>query len=231
MTKKEQAPEAQPQLQGGLDVLLNPGSMAVIGASQDVNRIGGLVLDNALRNGFDPKRRIWRKIHLGIDEEPWRTMPSKSRITTSGMPLCCPFFCRKFRPISKSRQWRQMVHTIRATAMTPLRTVEYMLSSRPARMPGHGSQPPARNEAVLASKYLGRVLWRRWSRYHRQSRVEAKMHCLKLLGQCLMARDFDRQVAEIQIRVAVLNGYTALGIPDTLPQAKSARGKGKLTLN
>jgi len=46
------------------------------------------------------------------------------------------------------------------------------------------------------------------------------MHCVKLLGvkllgQNLMARDFERQVAEIQIRVAVLNRYTALGIPVT----------------
>jgi len=30
-----------------------------------------------------------------------------------------------------------------------------------------------------------------------------------------MARDFDRQVAEIQVRIAILNGYTALGIPVT----------------
>ena len=43
------------------------------------------------------------------------------------------------------------------------------------------------------------------------------MHCLKLMGQSLMARDFDRQVAEIQIRIAVLNRYTALGIPVTEP--------------
>jgi hypothetical protein len=41
------------------------------------------------------------------------------------------------------------------------------------------------------------------------------MHCLKLLGQRMAARDFDRQVAEFQIRVAVLNGFTALGIPVT----------------
>jgi hypothetical protein len=54
------------------------------------------------------------------------------------------------------------------------------------------------------------------------------MHCVKLLGQRLpymvcrqtvtgqrIARDFDRQIAEFQIRVAVLNGYTALGIPVT----------------
>lgn len=73
----------------------------------------------------------------------------------------------------------------------------------------------ARNEALRAAKYLGPALWRRWSGYHRRSRVESKMNCIKLLGQSIMARDFDRQVAELQVRIAVLNGYTALGIPVT----------------
>lgn len=41
------------------------------------------------------------------------------------------------------------------------------------------------------------------------------MHCMKLLGQRLMARDFDRQVAEVQVRIAIMNGFTALGIPVT----------------
>jgi hypothetical protein len=39
---------------------------------------------------------------------------------------------------------------------------------------------------------------------------------MKLFGQRLAARDFDRQVAEIQIRAALLNGFTALGIPKTV---------------
>jgi hypothetical protein len=30
-----------------------------------------------------------------------------------------------------------------------------------------------------------------------------------------MARDFDRQVAEVQVRTAVLNRFTALGTPFT----------------
>jgi hypothetical protein len=30
-----------------------------------------------------------------------------------------------------------------------------------------------------------------------------------------MARNFDRQVAELQVRIAVLNGHTALGIAVT----------------
>jgi hypothetical protein len=54
------------------------------------------------------------------------------------------------------------------------------------------------------------------------------MHCMKLLGLSLMARGFERQVAEIQILIAVLNRYTVLGIPITEPVwAKSVWGKGQ----
>jgi hypothetical protein len=84
----------------------------------------------------------------------------------------------------------------------------------------------ARSEALRVSKRFGRTIWRRWSGYHRRSCVEIKMHCVKLLGQRLMARDFDRQVAEFQLSVAVLNGYTALGIPSRRSQVRSVRGKG-----
>ena len=41
------------------------------------------------------------------------------------------------------------------------------------------------------------------------------MHCVKLPSQRLMAQDFNCQVAEVQLRVAVLNSFTALGIPVT----------------
>jgi hypothetical protein len=50
---------------------------------------------------------------------------------------------------------------------------------------------------------------------------------MKLLGQRLMARDFDRQIAEVQIRIAVMNGYTALGIPVTETVEWIRLGKGK----
>ena len=73
----------------------------------------------------------------------------------------------------------------------------------------------ARNEALRASKHLARAIWQDWSGYHSRSRAETKMHCMKLLGQRLMARNFDRQIAEIQVRTAIMNGYTALGIPVT----------------
>ena len=42
------------------------------------------------------------------------------------------------------------------------------------------------------------------------------MNCVKRLGQGIMAREFDRQVAELQIRTSILNRFTALGTPETI---------------
>ena len=39
------------------------------------------------------------------------------------------------------------------------------------------------------------------------------MHCVKLLGHRLIARDFDRRAAEFRFRVVILNGVTAVGTP------------------
>lgn len=54
------------------------------------------------------------------------------------------------------------------------------------------------------------------------------MHCVKLLGQRLMTRDFDREVAELQVRAAVLNGNTALGIPVTEATGYLRLGEGEV---
>ena len=86
-------------------------------------------------------------------------------------------------------------------------------------MPWKKDSPGAagRNEALRAIKRLGRTLWRKWSGYHRRSRAETKMNCMKLLGQKLAAQDFDRQTAELHTRIAILNRFTALGVPVTQP--------------
>lgn len=68
-----------------------------------------------------------------------------------------------------------------------------------------------RNELLKTVKRLGRSIWKNWSGYHRRSLVESKMHCIKLLGDKLKARNFSSQVNEIHARVAVLNKFTELG--------------------
>lgn len=80
----------------------------------------------------------------------------------------------------------------------------------------------ARNEAVQACLRLGRRLWKKWSGYHRRSLEETKMHCFKRLGERVMARTFARQVAELHVRVALLNRFTQLGRPATVPVATEA---------
>ena len=74
----------------------------------------------------------------------------------------------------------------------------------------------ARNAIFHATRRLGRTIWKKWSGYHRRSLVETKMRCFQLLGERVMARDFDRQVAELQVRAVILNRFTRLGTPTTV---------------
>ena len=96
----------------------------------------------------------------------------------------------------------------RAAAVIPPRT-----NGRPWRERTAGAR--ARNEALRASRRFGRTIWRRWSGYHRRSLVEARCAASSSQAERVAARDFDRQVAELQIRAAILNRFTALGTPLT----------------
>ena len=79
-----------------------------------------------------------------------------------------------------------------------------------------------RNEAIRACKRFGWHLWKKWSGYHRRSLVETKMHCFKRLGERVTARTFERQVVELHVRVALLNRFSQIGRPQTVPVAAVA---------
>lgn len=74
---------------------------------------------------------------------------------------------------------------------------------------------PARTGGNWTRK-LGRSIWKKWSGYHRRSLVETQMGCFKRLGERVMARDFQRQVTELQVRASILNRFTSLGTPETV---------------
>jgi transposase len=174
---------------------------------------------NARKHG-GPKRRVWRKIHLGIDEE---TLEVRAVEITGSHIGDAPILPDLLSQIPAE----EGIASVTADGAYDTRKCYDAIADRGtnAVIPPRKNAKPwktvtagavAGNEALRASKYLDRAIWRNSSGYHRRSRVETKMHFMKLLGQRLMARDFDRQVAEVQIRVAVMNGYTALGIPVTL---------------
>jgi hypothetical protein len=173
---------------------------------------------NARKHG-GAKRRIWRKVHLGIDE---KTLEIRAVEFTSSDIGDAPMLPELLDQIPLDQE----IGSVTADGAYDTRKCHDTIADRGAHavIPPRKNAKPwkpgsagaiARNEALRASKRLGRKIWRKWSGYHRRSRAETKMHCMKLLGQRLMAREPDRQVAELQVRVAVMNGFTALGIPVT----------------
>ena len=173
---------------------------------------------NARKHGA-AKRRVWRKIHIGIDEQTLEIRAAEFTTSDVGDAPVLPELLDQIPP-------DQEIASVTAEGAFATRKCHDAIAARGAAaiMPPRKNGKPwkadsagaiARNEALRASRRFGRTIWRRWSGYHRRSRAETKMHCVKLLGQRLTARDFDRQVAEFQVRVAVLNGFTALGIPVT----------------
>ncbi len=91
-----------------------------------------------------------------------------------------------------------------ATAIIPI-----CKNGRPRKEDGPAAA--ARNDILRATRHIGRAFWKRWTGYHLRSRVEAKMRCLKAFGERIAARDPDRQTAEVHIRIALMNRFSALG--------------------
>ena len=176
------------------------------------------MLEHARKHG-GAKRGVWRKIHIGIDEKSLEIRAAEFTTSEIGDAPMLPELLDQI-PLG------QEIGSVTADGAFDTRKCHDAIAARGAAaiIPPRKNAKPwkpdtagavARNEILRTSKRVGRTIWRRWSGYHRRSRAETKMHCVKLLGQRLSARDFDRQVAEFQVRVAVLNGFTALGTPIT----------------
>jgi len=168
---------------------------------------------NARKHGGS-KRRVWRKIHIGIDEETLEVRAAEFTTSDVGDAPMLPELLDQIPP-------DQAIASITADSAFDTRKCHDAIAAAAIIPPRRNAKPwkadtvgaVARNEALRASKRFGRTIWRRWSGYHHRSRVDTKMNCMKLLGRRLAARDLDRQVAEFQFRVAVPHGFTALGTP------------------
>ena len=165
-------------------------------------------------------RRQWRKVHLGIDAE---TLEIRAIEVTGNGVGDAPVLPDLLGQIPAEEDIASVstdgaYDTKRCHRAIAERGAEAIIPVRKNGRPWKANQAgaAARNETLRAMRRLGPAIWKRWSGYHRRSLVEAKMRCFKLLGERVKARTFERQVAELQIRAALLNRFTQLGTPQTV---------------
>ena len=175
--------------------------------------------------------RQWCRVHLGIDAETLevRAMEGEQANATGPREPANgsrvgdgPMLPKLLEQIPS----HETIGTVTADGAYDTRVCHAAIAARqtaaviPTRRNGRawrettpGAQ--ARNDILRASRRFGRAIWKNWSGYHRRSLIEARMRCLKLPGERLSARTSDRQTAELQIRAALLNRFTALSTPET----------------
>ena len=171
-------------------------------------------------------RRQWRKVHLGIDAQ---TLEIRAIEVTDNSVGDAPMLPELLGQIPAD----EAVASVSGDGAYDTKACHAAIAQRGAQVvipPGKNAGPwrttlvgaTSRNAALNACHRLGRAIWKKWSGYHRRSLVETKMHCFKRLGERVMARTFERQVTELHVRVALLNRFTQLGCPTTVPVAVMA---------
>lgn len=160
-------------------------------------------------------RRQWRKVHLAMDTA---TSDIRAVEFTPSRDGDSPVLPDLLEQISVDEN----ISTVTADGAYDTRRCHTAILARdavpiiPIRKNGRSWKEDcpaaiARNDTLRATRYYGRAFWKRWTGYHARSRIEAKMRCLKSFGERIMARDPDRQTAEIHIRIALMNRFNALG--------------------
>jgi hypothetical protein len=165
-------------------------------------------------------RRQWRKVHLGIDAATLeiRAIEVTDNATGDAPILPCLLDQIPTEEMIASVSGDGAYDTKGCHEAIAQRGAQAIIPARKNAKPWQDQRPgaKARNAILAATRRLGRKIWKKWSGYHRRSLVETKMRCFKLLGERVMARDFDRQVAELQVRAAILNRFTRLSTPTTV---------------
>ena len=161
------------------------------------------------------RRRQYRKVHLAMDTATGDIRAVEFTSSDKGDSPVLPHLLDQIPPDEQigtvtgdgafdTRRCHSAILERGGTAIIPIRkNGRRWREDRPAAK--------ARNEILKATQRLGRAAWKRWSGYHARSRIEARMRCLKAFGERIASRDPDRQTAEVQIRVALMNRFNALG--------------------
>jgi hypothetical protein len=174
------------------------------------------------RHGAD-RRRAWRKVRLAVDADGHEIRAVETTDHRHGdggilpdLPAQVPEG-EKIASLGGDGACDTRTAYEAAAARAAALLVPPRRNGRPWQTRTGGAE--ARNETLRAIRHLGRRLWKRWSGHHRRSLAETATSRLERPGERLAARDPDGQVAEVQLRRAILDIYNRLGMPVTVAVA------------
>ena len=169
------------------------------------------------QHGFS-KRRLWRKLHLGVDEATGMILTHKLTLSNAHdgpvLPALLAQIEGPLEQISADKAYdsfdchkailakdaRPVIPPRKGAAITP--------------PPGAKDPPPSRGAIVRRITEIGSKAWKIEAGYHRRSLAETAMYRTKtLLSATLKSRTLPNQKSEAAIVVNCLNSFTALGMP------------------
>lgn len=166
------------------------------------------------------KRRTWRKLHLGVDEETGEILMAvvSTNDISDGevLPDILDGIDAEIDQVSADGAYDQRkcydaVRERKAKVVIPPR--------KRAKIWQHGNskaQRHDRDENLRRIRKVGRKAWKRENNYHRRSLAETTMFRFKaIFGGKLSSRHFDNQAVELFIKCAALNRMIQIAKPDS----------------
>lgn len=169
------------------------------------------------------KRRTWKKLHIGADEETGDILLGE--VTGNDTADC-----EMLSPLLNQLPKEQSIDQVSADGAYDKRICYKALKQKGipritippqhnAKIWQHGNtraERLARDENVRRIRVIGRKQWKIESAYHRRSLSETAMFRLKtIFGEKVSARGFENQRTQLLIRCRALNLMTMLGMPDS----------------
>ena len=167
------------------------------------------------------KRRVWRKLHLGVDALTGEILahaltPSETHDGTE-LPDLLAAVDGPIAAVYADKAYDAFdIHSaILARAARPVIPPRKGAAIRPP--PRVKNPPPTRGTAVARIAEIGRKAWKEETGYHRRSLAETAMSRYKtIIGASLKARTLANQRTEAAVAVRCINRFTALGMPRSI---------------
>ena len=195
---------------GPIDLIVDSTGLKILGSGEW----------NVHKQKASKRRRAWRKLHIGVDEEGFivaAALTPGSVDEASTLPDLLGRIEDPIRRFTADGAYDQRSGYDRIGAAGTEDVVIVIPPRRSAVSSGPTDGPWRQREAALERiRTVGRREWQKESGYHRQARVENGFFQYKsVLGGQLMARNSKAQGRGAAIGCHILNRMAALGKPNS----------------